>query len=91
MAVFMSMCHQTTLPPSPLENGYACQLYINVPTAWQLMTKVAKLTQEDVLSMQVAQPLVRFSPSYRYLRVQNHCRNITAQTIFNHFKLGVRC
>ncbi|KAA8681115.1 zinc-dependent alcohol dehydrogenase family protein [Vibrio gigantis] len=35
--------------PQHLENGYACQLYINALTAWVLTTKVAKLTQEDVL------------------------------------------
>ncbi|PML47396.1 alcohol dehydrogenase [Vibrio lentus] len=35
--------------PQHLENGYACQLYINALTAWVLMTEVAKLTQEDVL------------------------------------------
>ncbi|MEZ8291801.1 zinc-dependent alcohol dehydrogenase family protein [Vibrio sp. 10N.237.312.B06] len=35
--------------PQHLENGYACQLYINALTAWVLTTEVAKLTQEDVL------------------------------------------
>lgn len=35
--------------PQHLDNGYACQLYINALTAWVLTTEVAKLTQEDVL------------------------------------------
>ncbi|MFZ3406734.1 zinc-dependent alcohol dehydrogenase family protein [Vibrio chagasii] len=35
--------------PQHLDNGYACQLYINALTAWILTTEVAKLTQEDVL------------------------------------------
>ncbi|MGR5354542.1 zinc-dependent alcohol dehydrogenase family protein [Vibrio chagasii] len=35
--------------PQHLDNGYACQLYINALTAWILATEVAKLTQEDVL------------------------------------------
>ncbi|MFS1462965.1 alcohol dehydrogenase [Vibrio lentus] len=35
--------------PQHLENGYACQLYINALTTWVLTTEVAKLTQEDVL------------------------------------------
>ena len=35
--------------PQDLENGYACQLYINALTAWVLTTEVAKLTKEDVL------------------------------------------
>lgn len=35
--------------PQHLDNGYACQLYINALTAWVLTTEVAKLTKEDVL------------------------------------------
>ncbi|GAB7227320.1 zinc-dependent alcohol dehydrogenase family protein [Vibrio rotiferianus] len=35
--------------PEELENGYACQLYINALTAWVIMTKVAKLGKEDVV------------------------------------------
>ncbi len=35
--------------PKHLENGYACQLYINALTAWVLIKEVAKLTREDVL------------------------------------------
>lgn len=35
--------------PEDLENGYACQLYINALTAWVIMTKVAKLGEEDVV------------------------------------------
>ena len=35
--------------PHHLDNGYACQLYINALTAWVLTTEVAKLTKEDVL------------------------------------------
>ena len=35
--------------PQDLDNGYACQLYINALTAWVLTTEVAKLTKEDVL------------------------------------------
>ncbi|MFA0429390.1 zinc-dependent alcohol dehydrogenase family protein [Vibrio sp. 10N.222.51.C5] len=35
--------------PQHLDNGYACQLYINALTAWVLTTEIAKLTQEDVL------------------------------------------
>ena len=36
--------------PQHLDNGYACQLYINALTAWVLTTEVTKLTQEDVLT-----------------------------------------
>ncbi|MFM2643204.1 zinc-dependent alcohol dehydrogenase family protein [Vibrio chagasii] len=35
--------------PQHMDNGYACQLYINALTAWVLTTEVAKLTKEDVL------------------------------------------
>ena len=35
--------------PHHLENGYACQLYINALTAWVLTTEIARLTKEDVL------------------------------------------
>ncbi|MFT7681866.1 MAG: NADPH:quinone reductase-like Zn-dependent oxidoreductase [Moritella dasanensis] len=35
--------------PHHLENGYACQLYINALTAWVLTTEVAQLTRDDVL------------------------------------------
>ncbi|WP_139685926.1 zinc-dependent alcohol dehydrogenase family protein [Vibrio tasmaniensis] len=35
--------------PQHLDNGYACQLYINALTAWVLTTEVAKLTKEDLL------------------------------------------
>ncbi|WP_167489404.1 zinc-dependent alcohol dehydrogenase family protein [Vibrio ouci] len=35
--------------PEHLENGYACQLYINALTAWAIVTKVAKLTKQDVV------------------------------------------
>ncbi|MDA0383751.1 zinc-dependent alcohol dehydrogenase family protein [Vibrio owensii] len=35
--------------PEELENGYACQLYINALTAWVVTTHVAKLCEEDVV------------------------------------------
>ncbi|ODM58596.1 alcohol dehydrogenase [Vibrio harveyi] len=35
--------------PKELENGYACQLYINALTAWVITTHVAKLREEDVV------------------------------------------
>ncbi|HGY9575787.1 TPA: zinc-dependent alcohol dehydrogenase family protein [Vibrio fluvialis] len=35
--------------PPHLDNGYACQLYINALTAWVLTTEIAQLKQEDVL------------------------------------------
>ncbi|MFM2624735.1 zinc-dependent alcohol dehydrogenase family protein [Vibrio owensii] len=35
--------------PEDLENGYACQLYINALTAWVITTKVAKLGKKDVV------------------------------------------
>ncbi|MFZ3443778.1 zinc-dependent alcohol dehydrogenase family protein [Vibrio harveyi] len=35
--------------PEELENGYACQLYINALTAWVITTHVAKLSKEDVV------------------------------------------
>ncbi|MGI9916338.1 zinc-dependent alcohol dehydrogenase family protein [Vibrio owensii] len=35
--------------PEDLENGYACQLYINALTAWVITTHVAKLGEEDVV------------------------------------------
>ncbi|MDK9756298.1 zinc-dependent alcohol dehydrogenase family protein [Vibrio sp. D173a] len=35
--------------PEELENGYACQLYINALTAWVITTQVAKLGKEDVV------------------------------------------
>jgi NADPH:quinone reductase-like Zn-dependent oxidoreductase len=35
--------------PEELENGYACQLYINALTAWVITTHVAKLGQEGVV------------------------------------------
>ncbi|MFC1233759.1 zinc-dependent alcohol dehydrogenase family protein [Vibrio sp. F74] len=35
--------------PQHLENGYACQLYINALTAWVLTTEIAQLTKEDVV------------------------------------------
>ncbi|GAK21079.1 LOW QUALITY PROTEIN: putative oxidoreductase [Vibrio sp. JCM 19052] len=35
--------------PEELENGYACQLYINALTAWVITTHVAKLGKEDVV------------------------------------------
>lgn len=36
------------IPPN-LDNGYACQLYINALTAWVLTTEIAQLKKEDVL------------------------------------------
>ncbi|EKO3798421.1 zinc-dependent alcohol dehydrogenase family protein [Vibrio harveyi] len=35
--------------PEELENGYACQLYINALTAWVITTHVAKLNKDDVV------------------------------------------
>ncbi|EKO3834536.1 zinc-dependent alcohol dehydrogenase family protein [Vibrio harveyi] len=35
--------------PEELENGYACQLYINALTAWVITTHVAKLSKDDVV------------------------------------------
>ena len=35
--------------PPYLDNGYACQLYINALTAWVLTTEIAQLTKDDVL------------------------------------------
>ncbi|XAW88469.1 zinc-dependent alcohol dehydrogenase family protein [Vibrio sp. CDRSL-10 TSBA] len=35
--------------PPHLDNGYACQLYINALTAWVLTTEIAQLKKEDVL------------------------------------------
>ncbi|MGF1752767.1 zinc-dependent alcohol dehydrogenase family protein [Vibrio makurazakiensis] len=35
--------------PQGLENGYACQLYINALTAWVITTEIAQLTKEDVV------------------------------------------
>ncbi|HHY0584540.1 zinc-dependent alcohol dehydrogenase family protein [Vibrio natriegens] len=35
--------------PPHLDNGYACQLYINALTAWVLTTEIAHLTKDDVL------------------------------------------
>lgn len=35
--------------PDTLENGYACQLYINSLTAWVMTTEITKLTNDDVL------------------------------------------
>ncbi|EJN6826537.1 zinc-dependent alcohol dehydrogenase family protein [Vibrio cidicii] len=41
------------LPPS-LDNGYACQLYINALTAWVITQKVAQLSQKDVVIVNAA-------------------------------------
>ena len=35
--------------PQNLENGYACQLYINALTAWVVTTEVAHLSTQDVV------------------------------------------
>lgn len=40
--------------PESLENGYACQLYINALTAWVITTKVAKLNKGDVVIINAA-------------------------------------
>ncbi|HCG9721783.1 zinc-dependent alcohol dehydrogenase family protein [Vibrio parahaemolyticus] len=40
--------------PESLDNGYACQLYINALTAWVITTKVAKLNKEDVVIINAA-------------------------------------
>lgn len=37
-----------------LDNGYACQLYINALTAWVITTKVAKLNKDDVVIINAA-------------------------------------
>lgn len=35
--------------PGHIENGYACQLYINALTAWVITTEIANLTRDDVV------------------------------------------
>ncbi len=40
--------------PESLDNGYACQLYINALTAWVITTKVAKLNKSDVVIINAA-------------------------------------
>ncbi|WP_104398479.1 zinc-dependent alcohol dehydrogenase family protein [Vibrio penaeicida] len=35
--------------PQSLDNGYACQLYINALTAWVLTVEIAQLTRKDVV------------------------------------------
>lgn len=45
--------------PKELENGYACQLYINALTAWVITTQVAKLGEEDVVIINAGKSLMR--------------------------------
>ncbi|EOV0852451.1 zinc-dependent alcohol dehydrogenase family protein [Vibrio parahaemolyticus] len=40
--------------PESLDNGYACQLYINALTAWVITTKVVKLNKSDVVIINAA-------------------------------------
>jgi len=35
--------------PEDLDNGYACQLYINALTAWVITTKITQLGEDDVV------------------------------------------
>ncbi len=40
--------------PHYLDNGYACQLYINALTAWILTTEITQLTKDDVVIINAA-------------------------------------